>query len=216
MIAALPGAPSAPGTHRYASRTSGSEAFGDGPLLALLATMGFLRTLFGKDTTTDVVELLTAQHTEVDELFAAIEKGEGNRSALFTELADKLAAHAAAEEKVFYPAIMEKDTQSQLREAVEEHLAIKRVLADLIAIDVNDETFLAKLKVLKEEVAHHAHKEEEDKLFPKVKSMLNADERAALGNEVLVVFEELMKSHPYRNVPAETAAAASLPTPGRR
>jgi len=178
--------------------------------------MGFFRTLFGKDTTTDVIELLTAQHSELDALFERIEIGDGNRRALFTELADKLAAHAAAEERVFYPAIMEKDTEKQLREAVEEHLAIKRVLADLIAIDVNDETFLAKLKVLKEEVSHHAHSEEEHKLFPMVRTMMDSDERAALGNEVLVVFEELMQSHPYRNVPAETATAARLPSLGRR
>jgi hemerythrin superfamily protein len=180
-----------------------------------IGRMGFLRTLFGKDTTTDVLELLTSQHTEVDELFAKLEKGEGNRRLLFTELADKLAAHAAAEEKVFYPAIMAKDTEDMLREAVEEHLAIKRVLADLIAMKPDDETFVAKLKVLKEEVAHHAHEEEEKELFPKVKDMFSRDERAALGNEVLVMFEDLMQTHPYKNVPAETAYAAKLPPVGR-
>ena len=176
-----------------------------------LRRMGFLRKLFGKDTTTDVIELLTAQHKELDELFAMLEKGEGSRGPLFTELADKLAAHAAVEEKIFYPAIMAKDTESMLRESVEEHLAIKRVLADLITMKPDDEMFKAKLKVLKEEVVHHAHEEEEKKLFPKVKDLFSSDERAALGNEVLVMFEDLMQSHPYKNVPAETAFAAKLP-----
>jgi hemerythrin superfamily protein len=175
--------------------------------------MGFLRNLFGKDTTTDVLELLQSQHEEVDSLIARIENGEGNRRALFTELADKLAAHATVEEKLFYPAVMAKETDDMLHEAVEEHLAIKRLLADMIALDTDDDQFIAKLSVLKEQVAHHAHKEEEDKLFPKVKSLLSADERAALGNEVLVMFEELMQSHPYKHVPAETAEAAPLPSP---
>jgi hemerythrin superfamily protein len=174
--------------------------------------MGILRRLFGKETTTDVLELLTMQHSEMDMLFEKIENGEGNRRALFTELADKLAAHAIAEEKVFYPAIMAKQTQDQLQEAVEEHLQIKRMLADLIAMTPSDEEFDAKLKVLKEQVTHHAHKEEERKLFPRVKSMLSADERAALGNEVLALFEELMVSHPYKNVPADTKRAAKLPS----
>ena len=81
--------------------------------------MGILRKLFGKETTTDVLELLASQHAEVDSLFERIEKGEGDRGALFTELADKLAAHATAEEKVFYPAVMAKQTKELLQEAVE-------------------------------------------------------------------------------------------------
>jgi len=174
--------------------------------------MGLLRKLFGKETTTDILELLTAQHQEVDDLFERIDKRDGNIRALFTELADKLAAHATVEEKLFYPAVMTKDTESQLREAVEEHLSMKRLLADLIGLTPGDDAFFAKLKVLKEQVGHHAHKEEEQKLFPKVKDMFSADERAALGNEVLVMFEELMQSHPYKNVPAETGAAARLPS----
>jgi hypothetical protein len=45
---------------------------------------------------------------------------------------------------------------------------------------------------------------------------MTADERAALGNEFLVAFEELMQSHPYKNVPNETKTAAPLPSPSRR
>ena len=178
--------------------------------------MGILRTLLGNDTTTDILELLEAQHKEVDELFARLEQGEGDRRALFTELADKLAAHAAAEEKVFYPSVMTNDTSDLLHESVEEHLSIKRVLADLIAMNVDDDSFKAALSVLKEQVAHHAHEEEEPNLFPKVRSALTSDERAALGNEFLVVFEELMQSHPYKNVPNETQNPAQLPSPSRR
>ncbi len=65
--------------------------------------------------------------------------------------------------------------------------------------------------VLKEQVAHHAHKEEENKLFPKVKDLMTEDERLGLGNEVLAMFEELMQKHPYKTVPSETAMAAQLP-----
>lgn len=168
--------------------------------------------MFGTETTTDVLELLESQHKEVDLLFESIENKQGDRRALFTELADKLAAHATVEEKIFYPAVMAKDTQDLLQEAVQEHLSIKRVLADLITLSPSDDEFDSKLKVLKEQVTHHAHEEEEGKLFPKVRSLLTRDERAALGNEVLVMFEELMISHPYKNVPSELDTAAELPT----
>lgn len=173
--------------------------------------MSLLRELFGKTTTTDVLELLATQHKEVDMLIAEIEKGDGERGELFTELANRLAAHATVEEKLFYPAVMAKETSELLHESVEEHLAIKRILADLITMKLDDDSFDAKLSVLKEQVSHHAHKEEEAKLFPRVRALMNADERAALGNEVLVMFEELLETEPYKGVPEETTAAAPLP-----
>lgn len=178
--------------------------------------MGILRKIFGKDTTTDVLEILEAQHREVDELIELLEKGEGDRRALFTELANNLAAHATVEEKVFYPAIMAKETNDMLQESVEEHLVIRRLLSDLITMKLDADGFKAKLHVLKEQVDHHAHKEEEDELFPKVRSMFSSDERAAIGNELLVMFQELMQAQPYKNVPSETGAAAELAPPPRR
>lgn len=158
------------------------------------------------------LELLAAQHTEVDELFEQIESTQSGaqRSELFGELADKLAAHAKIEELLFYPAVLAKQTEEILLESVEEHLAIKRVLADLLTLSVEDEHFDAKLSVMKEQVNHHAHEEEEGELFPKVKKLLPAGELEAIGGEMLAMFEHLLKSEPRQQVPRETDAAASL------
>lgn len=166
-----------------------------------------------KNPSLDVLELLTNQHTEVDSLFAKLEKGKGDKAATFLELADKLAAHATVEEKIFYPAVMVDKTKDMLMESVEEHLEIKRTLADMLALDPESDEFDAKLSVLKENVAHHAHEEEEDKLFPMVRKQMDEDQRAALGNEVLAMFDTMMPNHPSRNVPNETAKAAVLPQP---
>ena len=162
-------------------------------------------------TTINVLDLLTDQHTEVDQLIEKIEKGKGDKAALFQELADKLAAHATVEEKIFYPSVMAEKTKEMLQEAVEEHLEVKRMLADMLQLDPESEQFDAKLSVLKENVSHHAHEEEEDKLFPILRKQLSQDDLAALGNQVLAMFEELMTMHPSRNVPNETAQAAPLP-----
>jgi hypothetical protein len=163
----------------------------------------------------DVLDLLAEQHKEVDELFEAIENGNGNKKSLFIQLADKLAAHATIEERIFYPAVMAKDTEEILHESVEEHLAIKRVLADLLDLDpvANGDEFDAKMSVLKEQVSHHAHEEEEKELFPKLRKRMSADELAALGNECVAMFEAVIEKEPRRNVPAETAEAAALPSP---
>jgi hypothetical protein len=161
----------------------------------------------------DVLELLTSQHAEVDQLMEQLESGKGDRMALFTTLADKLAAHATVEEKIFYPAAMTTQTSELLHESVEEHLAIKRVLADMLQLDPNEdeEDFDAKLSVLKEGVSHHAHEEEEAKLFPMLRRTMSEDDRAALGNEVLAMFEVLLQRAPREQVPNETEEPASLP-----
>jgi len=162
--------------------------------------------------TTDALELLTEQHAEVDELFEKIEDSDDadEKAELFRELADKLAAHSAIEEKLFYPSVLTEETSDQLLEATEEHLAAKRVLADMLAMDPEDEHWDAKLSVLKEEIRHHAHDEEEGKLFPIIERTMSADQRAGLGNELLAMFEELIGQEPRMQIPSETGQAADL------
>src|SRR4029078_3591768 len=94
-----------------------------------------------------------------------------------------LAIHSAIEEKHFYPAVKERTTEAILLESVEEHLAIKRVIADLLQLDAGDETFAAKVKVLEDEVAHHVE-EEEETLFPRVEQMFDDEALESLGEAV--------------------------------
>jgi hemerythrin superfamily protein len=160
----------------------------------------------------NAIELLQEQHADVDSLFARLEKAEGTeRRTLFEELADKLAAHAKIEEKLFYPSVMAKQTEELLLESVEEHLSVKRVLTDLMKLDPDDPHFKAKISVLEEQVRHHAHDEEEGELFPKVSRLMSADELEGLGSELLRMFEELLPIAPRRAVPGETGKAADLP-----
>jgi hemerythrin-like domain-containing protein len=166
----------------------------------------------GMKDTIDVFELLESQHTEFDQLIEQLERGDKGRAALFAELADKLAAHSTAEEKIFYPAAMDAKTSDLLHDSVEEHLAIRRLLADMMEMDADDdEDFDDKLLDLKERVSHHAHDKEENKLFPILRRLMSEDERAAVGNEVLAMFESLIEHEPRRNLPSETAKPAPLP-----
>jgi hypothetical protein len=164
-----------------------------------------------KDTI-DVLELLTEQHDEVEELLSKIEDSDDpeQKEELFREVADKIAAHSTMEEKLFYPSVMSEATADLLLESTEEHLAVKRVLADMLELDADDERFDAKLSVLKEEIRHHARDEEEDKLFPILRRELSQEQRAGLGNECLAFFEKLLEREPRMNVPAETGEAAPL------
>ncbi|HVV48770.1 MAG TPA: hemerythrin domain-containing protein [Polyangia bacterium] len=158
------------------------------------------------------IDLLESQHREVEKLFSQIEKASDSekKTQLFEQIADKLAIHAAIEEHHFYPGVKAKRTEDILLESLEEHVTIKRTLADLMKIDAEDETFDAKVKVLKEEVEHHVGEEESD-LFPKVKKILSAAELDALEQEMVAEQEELLEAgEPRASIPGETGEAAPL------
>jgi hypothetical protein len=161
--------------------------------------------------TIDALELLSDQHDEVLDLVERLEEAdEDDRDELFRELADKIAAHSTIEEKLFYPSVMSDQTATLLLAATEEHLAFKRVLADMLELTSDHDHFDAKLSVLKEEFRYHAREEEENKLFPIVQKVFSDAERAALGNELIVMFEDLIQQEPRMQVPGETEEAAPL------
>lgn len=161
----------------------------------------------------DALDLLKEQHDEVDQLFKKFEKLEEGSAAekrqLFIMIADRLSAHATIEEQYFYPSIKTEETEDKLREAVEEHLGVKRFIADLLDMEASDEQFSAKMKVLQENVEHHVE-EEEDELFKMVRKVLNKEQRFALGVQMKAEFDELMKAEPRNEVPEQTDEAAPV------
>lgn len=161
----------------------------------------------------DAIKLIEKQHVEVDELFEKLESSKGGdqeKRSIFAKLADSLAAHMAMEEQVFYPAIKERKLEGVLLEALEEHLAIRRVLADLMESPPSDPRWAAKLAVCKEQTAHHAHEEEEKDLLPVVRKNLSDEELSALGDQMLAFYEHQMSTAPRRHLPEELDQAAAL------
>jgi Hemerythrin HHE cation binding domain len=161
----------------------------------------------------DAITLIEKQHVEVDELFEQLENAKGGdqeKRSIFAKLADSLAAHMAMEEQVFYPAIKERKLQDVLLEALEEHLAIRRVLADLMDTPPSDPRWAAKLAVCKEQTAHHAHEEEEKDLLPVVRKALSDEELEELGDQMLAFYEQQMSTGPRRHLPQELDQAAAL------
>ena len=159
----------------------------------------------------DAISLLTEQHREVESLFEQIEQAtdSDDKQTIFLELSDNLAAHSAIEERVFYPAAYAGDTKDVLLEAVEEHLSVKRLLADLLDMSPEHENFDAKIKVLKEQIEHHVE-EEEKQLFPKVREQLGSEKLELLGAQMEDMFEEELDGDPSESIPQETAEAARI------
>jgi len=162
----------------------------------------------------NAIKLLKQQHREVKKLFKEAEAAEGVALRDLADLiSDKLAIHAAIEEHHFYPSAMADRTEDLLREAVEEHLAAKRVIADLMEDEPSDPQFRAKISVLKDLILHHVEEEEGD-LFEKAEKVLDDDALEALGATMQEEVERLSsKGSPRDAVPGETAKPAPLPAP---
>jgi len=159
----------------------------------------------------EATKLLEKQHAEVKDLFKQYESAEedSEKQEIFEQIADDFAAHGAIEEKIFYPAVYVGELKEKLQEAVEEHLAAKRVAADLLDMVPSDRQFAAKMKVLKELIEHHVEEEEGD-LFPLVRQNFAREELEALGDQMEQMFEQLQQAEPREAIPSETDHAPPL------
>jgi hemerythrin superfamily protein len=159
----------------------------------------------------NAVDFLTGQHRTMESSLKEVaEAAPEEQGAAFKKAADHLVSHVAIEEEIFYPAVKAKRTEDILLESLEEHLSLKRVLADLVCMPLTDPHFGPKLHVLLEQAEHH-HKEEEEHLFPKVRKLLGDEELDALGRELAIAQERILRDGGARKrVLGETDAAAPL------
>jgi len=136
--------------------------------------------MFGMTSTdsTSAIELLKQDHDEVDSMFKQYEdlKDDGDAAAkesLVEKICDALTVHAQIEEEIFYPAarraLHEEEGKELLDEAAVEHQTLKDLVGRLESAPTDDPLYDAGVKVLSEYVKHHV-REEENELFPKVKS----------------------------------------------
>ncbi len=160
----------------------------------------------------NAVDFLIQQHRQLEarlkDLLEA--SSQEDRQRLLAQCGDHLSVHIASEEEVFYPAVKARRTQDILLESLEEHLSLKRLLADLLALDPCETTFEPKAKVLEEQTRHH-HKEEEEHLFPQVRDLLDARELDALGDAMKDLQDRMCHAgEPREAVASQTEKAAEL------
>jgi hemerythrin-like domain-containing protein len=161
---------------------------------------------------TDALSVLKRQHDETRKLFQDLAEAAGaERRELFQRLADAIEAHSSVEERLVYPEIARslEELRPVALDSAEEHLIVKRLLADMLEKGLGEEVFDAKARVLELEVLRHLE-EEEAVMFPRVRKQLGRDRLAALGPEIERAFEETMRSEPRRLVARETDSAAPL------
>lgn len=160
----------------------------------------------------NAVDLLVSQHRRIEaSLKQVLDAGDdAARGRVFAEVGDLLTVHIASEEELFYPAVRARRTEGILLESLEEHLSLKRLLSDLLALSSEEQTFVPKFKVLKEQSEHH-HEEEEENLFPKVRQILDQAQLETLGEQMAGLQSRLQqRGEPREAVSEQTDKAAPL------
>jgi hemerythrin-like domain-containing protein len=136
----------------------------------------------------DALRLLTDDHDKMrkllDELETTTERGVKTREELFSKIKGELTIHEIIEEEIFYPALKEHPKAKDIvLEGYEEHHVVDTVMAELEDLPVDDESWGAKAKVMKENVEHHME-EEEGEMFQKARQVFDRDELEALGTRM--------------------------------
>jgi len=143
----------------------------------------------------DALQLLKEDHEKVKrmlgELDATTERAEKTRTETFERLKRALTIHETIEEEILYPALEEfAKTRDIALEAFEEHHVVDLIVAELDTTPVSDETWGAKLTVMKENLEHHIE-EEEDEMFEQARQVMDHNELVELGDRMDVRKKQL-------------------------
>ncbi|MEV0585365.1 hemerythrin domain-containing protein [Nonomuraea sp. NPDC050310] len=129
-----------------------------------------------------VIDLIMADHRDVEQLFDKLKRQPENRPALLAELAAKFVAHARAEEAKVYPELAKADPseRGEVHHGVEEHHEAEELLAKLMRSDPDRPEFLDVLKDLEKAVSHHVE-EEESEILPALAKAIPTDRLVKMG-----------------------------------
>jgi hemerythrin superfamily protein len=135
----------------------------------------------------EALELLKEDHQKVKELFEQAEDCEPGteQKRIFRQIKTELETHTRIEESVFYPAMQKhEELKAMVRESLEEHKKVKSLLKEMENLVDDSKKFESKLQALMENVEHHAEEEEEGKMFPRVRRIVDRATLDKLGQEL--------------------------------
>jgi len=133
----------------------------------------------------DVVTLIIQDHRDMQQLFARLRGGEGDRELLFQQMAAMLTAHSRAEEAEVYPVLAKAGESDEVTHAREEHAEADEMLGTLKTLDPHSDRFEELLTKLMDAVEHHIEEEESTHL-PALRAVVGGDRLAELAGAFTV------------------------------
>ena len=129
------------------------------------------------------VQQLCAEHRQIlalfDKLLATGDGQAARREHLLARLARALAKHAAEEEYVIYPALMESVRRDDAKRLFDDHGEIKHFIYDLRRIPASEPRWLVVAQEFRSHLDEHIRQEEAE-VFPSFHGALSAAENTQL------------------------------------
>ena len=158
-------------------------------------------------------DLVLTQHREVEQLFEQLAGAhEGDQKAVREELAQNLVAHAVIEQEYLYPA-MKEVLREEIDRSYVEHGIMAYALSQLLSTRPTDESFHARVSVLKEITEMHMRQEENETL-KKAESALGHERLLRMGEEMEARFEQI-RAKGYKSFLRQALAEAAPQMRGR-
>jgi hemerythrin superfamily protein len=164
----------------------------------------------------DLIEVLTRDHREVEQMFAELEQGTGDprrRRMVADAVIAELVRHAVAEEEYLYPTARKvlPDGNPLADREIAEHAEAERIMKELEDVEPIDPEFDRLARLLIQKVRHHMQEEEAD-LFPRLRQACPEDELRRLGRKVEVA-KKMAPTRPHPDAP-DTPPWNKLVAPG--
>jgi hemerythrin superfamily protein len=120
------------------------------------------------DEQRDVIEILSHDHREVEQMFAELEtlreaadeQSSSRRKDVAEQVVIELVRHAVAEEVAVYPKVKEKLSEAEAEHAKREHAKAEASMKRLEKLSPQDPAFEAELRTLMSEIREHVAEEE--------------------------------------------------------
>jgi len=144
----------------------------------------------------NVVDLIKADHREVESLFERMKSDPSQRPMLVPIVSALLVAHSRAEEAEVYPVARdEAGIAEDVAHSQEEHAEAEEVLERLKRLDHDSAEFATTLDELIEAITHHVE-EEESTVLPGMARTLSAERLQELGEAFVTARAEHMGDRP--------------------
>ena len=160
------------------------------------------------DQDKDVVDILSEDHREVEEMFRELEAlsvsdpaVQDRRRLLVDQVTIALVRHAVAEEVVVYPAVKERVSEEEAERAKREHAEAEESMKALERLDPEDPSFDTEIRNLMTEIRAHVA-QEEGEMFPHMREVMSREELVKLGGQVEAI-KAMAPTRPHPSVPNE-------------
>jgi hypothetical protein len=132
----------------------------------------------------DITTLILSEHEGFRRSFAEIEQltDPEELGRRWRELADALEVHAAGEEEVFYPELLQDvdDSEGDTEHAVKDHNEIRDTTTAVDDHEVGSDAWWEAFRACREATVDHLAEEEND-VLPPFQQQVSAEQRDALG-----------------------------------